>query len=102
MLVWLTPWFQIRSNRESGYGRYDLALYPKDAQKRGYVIEFKRADADWDETLEGMVQDAMNQMKSKNYAADIRAQGCDGVTLIAIAFQGKEHLMQIEDGAESG
>jgi len=97
MLVWLEPWYQIRSNRESGYGRYDLALYPKNPEKRGYVIEFKRADADCQETLEGMVQDALNQMKSKNYATDILAQGCAGVTLIAIAFQGKEHRMVMED-----
>ena len=97
MLIWLTPWFQIRSNRESGYGRYDLALYPKDPKKQGYVIEFKRADADLNETLEDMAQKAMEQMTVKDYTSDIQAQGCSGVTLIAIAFQGKEHLMQIEE-----
>ena len=96
LLIWLDPWFQIRSNRESGYGRYDLALYPRKKDSHGWVIEFKRADAEWNETLESMAKDAMNQMKTKNYAADILAQGCVGVGLIAIAFQGKDHLMKIE------
>ena len=96
MLVWLDPWFQIRSNRESGYGRYDLALYPKDKTQHGWVIEFKRAEEAWGETLESMVVDAMEQMKTKNYAADIRAQGCVGVSLVGIAFKGKDHLMKME------
>ena len=96
LLVWLDPWFQIRSNRESGYGRYDLALYPKDKTQHGWVIEFKRAEEAWGETLESMVADAMDQMKAKNYAADIRAQGCAGLSLVGIAFKGKDHLMRME------
>jgi hypothetical protein len=96
LLIWLDPWFQIRSNRESGYGRYDLALYPRNKEGYGWVIEFKRAEAEWDETLNSMIQDAMAQMKIKNYAADILAQGCAKVSLVAIAFQGKDYLMQIE------
>ena len=38
----------------------------------------------------------MEQMKAKNYAVDIRAQGCAGVSLVGIALMGKEHLMKIE------
>ena len=60
------------------------------------MIEFKRAEEAWGETLEGMVADAMDQMKAKNYAADIRAQGCAGVSLVGIAFKGKDHLMRME------
>ena len=73
-----------------------MALYPRKKDSHGWAIEFKRADAEWNETLESMAKDAMNQMKTKNYAADIVAQGCAGVGLIAIAFQGIDHLMKIE------
>ena len=97
MLMWFEPWFQIRSNRESGYGRYDLVLYPKDSTKYGWVIEFKRARIRRGETLESMTSDAMNQMKNKKYASDIIAQGCSGVNLVAIAFQGKDHKICIEE-----
>ena len=86
MLVWLDPWFQIRSNRESGYGRYDLALYPPQKKQHGWGIEFKRVLSKRGENLDGMVADAMDQMKTKNYATDIRAQGCAGVSLVGIAF----------------
>jgi hypothetical protein len=101
LLIWLDPWFQIRSNRESGYARYDLALYPRKKDGHGWVIEFKRADAEWDESMSSMLDDAMSQMKTKNYAADIHAQGCADVSLVAIAFQGKDHLMRIEESEPS-
>ncbi len=44
MLVWLSGKYEIKSNRESGYGRYDLALTPHDPGKQGIVMEFKRID----------------------------------------------------------
>jgi hypothetical protein len=97
MLMWFEPWFQIRSHRESGYGGYDLALYPKDSSKVGWVIEFKRARARRGETLTSMTANAMDQMKNKKYASDIIAQGCGGVSLVAIAFRGKDHMMSIEE-----
>ena len=95
-LVWLDSWFQILSNRESGFGRYDLALYPQNKTQHGWVIEFKRAEEAWGETLEGMVAEAMDQMRTKNYAADIRGSRLCGVSLVGIAFKGKDHLMRME------
>ncbi len=44
MLVWLSGRYKIRSNRESGHGRYDLMLTPMDPQRQGIIIEFKRLD----------------------------------------------------------
>lgn len=42
MLVWLSGSYEIRTNRESGHGRYDIMLTPKEAEKRGIIIEFEQ------------------------------------------------------------
>ena len=58
MLVWLSNDYVIRSNRESGYGRYDIIFKPKDITKQGIIIEFKRIyeDEDSEEVLDGALK----------------------------------------------
>ncbi len=88
MLVWLSDKYKIRSNRESGYGRYDLMLKPEDGSKQGIVIEFKKVYEN--ETPEQVLEDALKQIEEKKYATELEAAGITDILKLAIAFRGKE------------
>lgn len=79
--------YHIRSNRESGYGRYDLMMTPKDLNDRGVIIEFKVSDSP--ESLDEDAQTALDQIGLKKYPAELEAQGVRAYSQIGIAFCGK-------------
>ena len=89
LLVWLGGQYEIKSNRESGYGRYDVMVIPQDLARVGYVIEFKKVDAYENETPEIAVQKALLQIEEKKYAAELFARGLKTVKRLAIVFEGK-------------
>jgi PD-(D/E)XK nuclease superfamily protein len=86
--------YDVVSNRESGYGRYDIMLMPKDVTKRGIVIEFKRTEKK--ESLETAAAKALEQIKSKQYDQELKKRGIKTITYFGIAFKGKEVLLQQE------
>jgi hypothetical protein len=88
MLVWLSNDYVIRSNRESGYGRYDIIFTPKDLNKQGIIIEFKRIYDD--EDYEDVLKDALKQIDEKKYDVELKAVGVRDVLKIAVGFTGKE------------
>lgn len=78
---------EIRSNRESGYGRYDLLIIPKDIKKLGIVMEFKAVD---DESkLTDAANGALLQIKKSKYAAELCSRGINSICSMGIAFSGK-------------
>ena len=83
----LTGDYRIRSNRESGFGRYDIAAFPRKAGERGMVIECKQAESE--NALETKAQEALEQIKDRDYDAEFRAQGIEGVLHYGISFCGK-------------
>ena len=89
LLVALEGEYAVRSNRESGYGRYDVMLIPHDKSKTGVVIEFKNAKR---QTLEQAADDGLAQIQDKKYAQELRAQGIKNIMGYGIAFVGKELL----------
>lgn len=93
MLVSLANCYDIRSNRESGYGRYDVMLIPHDSNKLGIVIEFKIVDVYENETLEEAARAALKQIEEKRYADEIKAKGINKVIAIGIAFSGKNVML---------
>jgi hypothetical protein len=93
MLVGLGSEYEVRSNRESGYGRYDVMVMPKDPSKLGIVFEFKTVDHDEKETLELAAQAALKQIEDKQYEQELRARGINQVLKLGIAFEGKEVLV---------
>jgi hypothetical protein len=101
MLVFLTPTHYVRSNRESGRGRYDVMVEPRDtARYPGVVIEFKVATKNV--SLEEALETAHQQIVDKNYEAELRAKGCTSVLRWAIAFKGKEVALSLRgDHCES-
>ena len=73
MMVWLSGRYTIRSNRESGYGRYDLMLKPNDSAKTGIIIEFKRVYDS--EKPEHVLSQALKQIEERRYTAELEEAG---------------------------
>lgn len=92
MLVWLSPYYEIRSNREAGYGRYDLMFRPKEMTRQGIILEFKRVEPD--EEPKTVLAEAMQQLEVKQYATELQAVGIKSILQIAIVFRGKELWVQ--------
>ena len=86
MLALLLPRYDVRSNRESGYGRYDVAAVPTDAQGTGLVLEFKVAEKE--EDLPKKAEDALQQIEKREYVAELEGK-CTAVHCYGIAFCGK-------------
>ena len=93
MLVSLHDTHAIKSNRESGLGRYDVMLIPHDKNKCGIIIEFKKIDVDENETLTTAAQNALKQIEDKKYATELEQLGITRILKLAIIFEGKETLV---------
>ena len=95
LLVELRDRYQIRSNRESGYGRYDVMLTPVTEVDDAIVIEFKVHEPDEEESLQDTVRTALDQIKEKNYDAELLLQGIpvDRIRHYGFAFEGKKVLI---------
>jgi len=85
--------YEIKSNRESGYGRYDVMIIPQDKTNLGIVVEFKKVNQYTKETLEEAVQAALKQIKEREYKQELLAKGVEEILEIGIAFSGKEVLV---------
>jgi hypothetical protein len=96
MLVQLQNTHTIKSNRESGYGRYDVCLIPKDNSQAGFVLEFKSVDELDNQTLEQACDAALKQIDDKQYVSELHGLGLETVYSVAIAFEGKRVLVKID------
>ena len=81
--------YRIKSNIESGYGRFDIALIPMDKPDPGFLFEFKYASHDSDD-LGAIADKALAQIEVKKHEADLNAQGVNRITKIGTAFKGKK------------
>jgi len=88
MLTWITNTHDIKSNRESGYGRYDIMVIPHDPTRLGYIIEFKKPRKN--ETVEAAVKSALLQIETKKYETELVERGIKHIKKLAIVFSGKE------------
>lgn len=95
LIVELAGRYRITSNRESGFGRYDVMLEPKDHSQTAYVLEFKVRNPNKDTTLEDALQSALQQINDKNYDADLIARGIrkENIRHYGFAFEGKKVLI---------
>jgi hypothetical protein len=96
MMVHLQSDYRISSNRESGYGRYDIVLHPLKQELPGFVFEFKKFDEEDEENIQQTLDSAFQQMLEKEYANMLVQEGCERIHHIAIAFKGKEVKMRYE------
>ena len=94
MLVSLKESYYIHSNKESGLGRYDIMLEPKDKTQNSFIIEFKVADSEENQSLEDAIEQGKKQIKDKKYETELKEKGCTNITKIVFAFSGKEVKME--------
>lgn len=85
--------YHIRSNREAGYGRFDILLLPKVSMVPGFIFEFKYAGRE-NEDLELLAGEALAQIEQKKYDAELKAMGVENVVRIGIAFHGKKAIVK--------
>ena len=95
MLVGLRDTYYVNSNRESGFGRYDIMLEPHDKSKNSFIIEFKVADDFEENTIEDTISNAKRQIEEKDYESNLRERGFRNITKMVFAFKGKECKMEI-------
>lgn len=95
MLASLSSSHEVRSNRESGYGRYDVLFIPKNRDKAGIVLEFKAVDLAAKETLESAARDALKQIEKNSYETELRALGVRTILKLGISFKGKQSLVLV-------
>ena len=95
LLVDLKERYTVTSNRESGFGRYDVMLAPKQPADYGFILEFKVHNPRKEASLEETVQAALDQIREKKYEQALLAQGIgkDRIRTYGFAFRGKEVLI---------
>jgi hypothetical protein len=98
--------YELKSNHESGFGRYDLAIIPKTPGKLGIIIEFKSVVFPADEKPEPAAikkiltkeaKKALGQINQKNYVAEFTQRGITDVVKIGLAFCGKQCQLKTEN-----
>ncbi len=96
LIVDLQSRYMITSNRESGFGRYDVMLEPKKpAEDDAIILEFKVHDPEDEATLKDTVQEAHRQIEERQYAAQLEGRGIprERIRSYGFAFQGKKVLI---------
>ena len=88
MGLYLEGEYITKSNIESGLGRYDFVIEPKNKARRAYIMEFKSTDSI--EKLEEVSKEALEQIENKKYDVSLKQNGIKDITYMGIAFCGKE------------
>lgn len=85
--------YKIRSNRESGLGRFDIQLMPLTKGMPGFIFEFKHTK-DEHTDLSALADSALQQIESKKYDTELRDNGVNSIISIGIAFRGKSAVVR--------
>ena len=95
LIVELKDRYDITSNRESGFGRYDIMLEPKNKEDDAIIMEFKVFNPRKESCLEDTVKAALDQIEEKEYAAGLIARGFkeENIRKYGFAFEGKKVLI---------
>ena len=95
MLVGLKDSYYVNSNRESGYGRYDIMLEPKDKNGNSFIMEFKVYREEKEKDINDTIENAKKQIEERKYEENLQEKGFTNITKMVFAFRGKEVKMQV-------
>ena len=95
MLVGLKDTYYVNSNRESGFGRYDIMLEPEDKNGNSFIMEFKVLKNGEEKTLKETIENAKKQIEEKKYEESLKERGFKNITKMVYAFNGKEVEMEV-------
>ena len=91
MLLYLDDKYSIKSNIEEGYGRTDVLMFPLNKKVNpGFIFEFKVSEKGDDESMEKAVNEALNQIKDKEYEVEMQQHKVKDILNLGIAFNGKK------------
>ncbi|AWI05760.1 AAA family ATPase [Clostridium drakei] len=93
MLIALSEDYEVKSNRESGYGRYDVMIIQKDKNKIGIIMEFKKVDRDDEEDLKKAAEEGLKQIRKRKYKQELIAREIKNIIEIGVAFEGKDVMV---------
>jgi len=88
--------YKIKSNRESGDGRYDICLFPKTSKYPGIIMEFKWGSNLDTDALDELANEALNQIDKKHYDSEMTEIGITDILKLGIAFSGKKIKIRTE------
>ena len=99
LIVELSDRYEVKSNRESGFGRYDVMIIPLDKSEKAIVLEFKVHENDEEKTLEETVSSALAQIEEKKYDTELINAGVkkQNIRHYGFAFEGKKVLIGTDE-----
>ena len=99
LIVELSDRYEVKSNRESGFGRYDVMIIPLDKSEKAIVLEFKVHENDEEKTLEETVSSALAQIEEKKYDTELINAGVkkENIRHYGFAFEGKKVLIGTDE-----
>ncbi len=95
MLVGLKDTYYVNSNRESGFGRYDIMLEPKVKSGNCFIMEFKVMENMEEKTIEDTIENAKKQIEDRGYESNLRERGFTNIIKMVYAFNGKDVEMRV-------
>jgi hypothetical protein len=90
MLLNLEPEYKVKTNRESGFGRYDVMVKPVDRKKKAIILELKSLQKTLHKDPEKATIEALKQIEEKGYAKELEAEGYKDIMKLAVVSDGKE------------
>ena len=88
MVLSLSDKYYVKSNRESGYGRYDILLEPRNQKETAFILEFKVAKTETE--IDSKIQEALKQIEDKKYDIELKNKNIFDIFKIAFVFYGKK------------
>ena len=96
MLIGLGSEYSVKTNRESGYGRYDVLVKPRDKNKQAIIMELKSVNKTRHKDFDKSIQEALQQIEDRAYSKELQAEGYSNILKLAIVSDGK--MVKVERG----
>ena len=95
LLLNLSPEYRVRTNRESGLGRYDVLVKPEDKKKRAIIIELKSVQRTKHKDPENAIKEAFEQIENRAYEKELQVEGYENIMKMAIVTDKKEVWVRV-------